>query len=85
MRRMANIKQPEGLGELLIDVYEILKRHEKILIDLSVDVEGLKAVLSKDDHALFEQARAAARFESALGSEALTRLYDERIRQLRGT
>jgi hypothetical protein len=80
---MADPNLIDGLNELLATIYETLRRHERILLDLSIDVEGLKAVLKEKDHALFEQARAAARFESALGSEAQARLYDAMIRRLR--
>lgn len=80
--RMAN--QLDGLDELLAGMYEILKRHEQILIDLTVDVEGLKANQTGHDQDLFEAAKARARFAIALGSEAQSRLYDETIRKLRG-
>lgn len=81
---MANPNSLDGLDELLAGIYEILKRHEQILVDLTVDVEGLKSILTGQQHALLEQAKAKARFATALGSEAQVRLYDAMILKLRG-
>ena len=74
---------PDGLDELLAQIYETLKRHDKTFVELTVDVEALKSILNDGERLRFEQATAKARFEVALGSEAQSRLYDVMIRRLR--
>jgi len=81
---MENTNPLDGLDELLAGIFEHLKRHERALYDLSVDVEALKSNLTASDRALLEQAKGKARLEAALGFEGLMRLYDEMIRRLRG-
>ena len=80
---MPDTKPVDERDELLARIYETLKRHEQILHDLTVDVEGLKANLNGRDREVFETAKAKARFEVALGFEAQARLYDETIRGFR--
>jgi hypothetical protein len=81
---MANANPLDGLDELLATIYETLKRQDKTLVELAVDVESLKAILTPDQRRHFEQEAAKARFGVAIGSETSRRLYDETIRRLRG-
>jgi hypothetical protein len=74
----------EELTELLAQAYEILKRHEQAVYDLTIDVETLKAKLSDSDRAVFDSARQRARSESGFGFDRQARSYDGTIRQLRG-
>ena len=75
----------QDLDNLLAQICEHLKRHEKAVLDLTVDVEALKACLPAEQRPLFDEAAAKARFECTLGFETTVRVYDEIIRRFRNT
>jgi hypothetical protein len=66
--------------EPLAAIYQILKRHEQVLTDLTVDVEALKSILTGQQRVLLQQAQAKARSARSAESEAQARLYDGMIR-----
>lgn len=82
---MATTNPLDGHDEFLAGIYEILRRHEQLLVDLTADVEGLKANLTGHDREFFDKAKEKARSEAAFGLDRQARLYGEIIAKLRGT
>jgi len=76
---------PDGLDELLAGMYEILKRHEQVLLDLTMDVEGLKSTLTGPDADTLQRAKEKALRVSSKEHALQLRLYDAMISRLRGT
>lgn len=81
---MENPGTTEGLNNLLAKIYETLQRHEKILVDLTIDVEALKVLVPEDQIEAFDSARETARSAVAFASDRQSRLYAETIGWLRG-
>ena len=74
---------PSDLSAILIQICENSKRHEQMLADLMVWVEGLKKAIPDDRLAAYEGRAAEARFELSVGGTAQLRLLDATIRRLR--
>jgi len=80
---MENANPMGGMRELLAEMFETLKRHERLLVDLTLDVAGLKATLTGDSLELFHRVREKARSGSSVEFDRHFHLYDETIQRLR--
>jgi hypothetical protein len=72
-------------NEMFAGVYERLREHEKVLIELLIDVKALKATLTGDQLASFERERENALHESAFATDRNLHRYDEIIAKFRGS
>ena len=82
---MANPTSSEELNELFAGVYERLREHEKLRIDLLIDVMALKAAMTTEQLASFEREKAKALRESGFLSDQHLHQYDELIAKFRGS
>ena len=81
-----NIKEIDGLDELLAEIYETLKRHERMLTPPSVSAMALTKVLHQTPWFAAAYAQAFADAEKSIeeqGSSLQLRLLDEIIERLR--
>jgi hypothetical protein len=76
---MANLSLPSNLGEHLAQIYQILKRHETILIKLTLDLEAMKGESNSAESETFQKVREKARDEVARQAP----LYDALIERSR--
>jgi hypothetical protein len=81
---MATIN-PEDSNEMFAGVYERLREHEKVLIELLIDVKALCATLRADQLSFFEQEKEKTLHESAFATERNLNRYSEIIARLRGS
>jgi hypothetical protein len=82
---MANPTSSEELNELFASIYERLREHEKMSIDLLIDVMALKAAMTTEQLASFEREKAKALRESGFLSDQNLQRYDGIIAKFRGT
>jgi hypothetical protein len=81
---MADKLTLSDFGVFLAEICEFLKKREKTLFDLIVEVEGLKATLTGADAAPFDQAKGKASRRDARAQIARIQQLDAIIARIRG-
>jgi hypothetical protein len=74
---------PSELHELLAGMYEIMRRHEKAIMELITEVEAMRSTLSGDDALRFVQMKNKLQHQKEDAELVQLSYFDEVIIRLR--